>query len=61
MLGEEAQTHFADNVKEYPLAAGVEEDPLLVPIAQIQQPEVELTELNDLEGTLTLLQDAGAL
>ena len=61
MLGEEAQTHFAENVKEYPLAAGVKEDPLLVPIARIRQPEVELTELTDLEGTLTLLQDAGAL
>jgi iron(III) transport system substrate-binding protein len=61
MLGEDAQRHFAENVKEYPLIDGVEVDPLVTPLDQIRQPDVELAELTDLEGTLTLLQEAGAL
>jgi iron(III) transport system substrate-binding protein len=61
LLGTEAQTHFADNVKEYPLIDGVEADPLVTPLSQIEQPDVRLAELTDLEGTLALLQEAGAL
>ena len=61
MLGNEAQTHFADNVKEYPLIDAVEADPAVPPLDQIDQPDVDLTELTDLEGTLALLQEAGAL
>jgi iron(III) transport system substrate-binding protein len=61
VLSEEAQRHFADVVKEYPLAAGARPDPLLVPLDEIPQPNVDLAELTDLDGTLTLLQEAGAL
>ena len=61
MLSEEAQSHFAENVKEYPLIDIVEVDPLVTPLEQIRQPDVELAELEDLEGTLTLLEEAGAL
>ena len=61
MLSEQAQTHFAEVVKEYPLIESVEVDPLVTPLEQIEQPDVELAELEDLEGTLELLQEAGAL
>ena len=61
VLSEESQRHFADVVKEYPLIGGVEPDPLLVPLDQIPQPDIDLSELTDLEGTLNLLQEAGAL
>ena len=61
VLSEESQRHFADVVKEYPLIDGVEADPLLVPLDEIPQPDVDLSELSDLEGTLDLLQEAGAL
>jgi len=61
MLSEQAQSHFAENVKEYPLIDSVEVDPLVTPLEEIEQPNVELAELDDLEGTLTLLQEAGAL
>ncbi len=61
VLSEDSQRHFADVVKEYPLIDGIDVDPALVPLGQIPQPDVRLAELSDLEGTLTLLQEAGAL
>jgi len=61
MLSEQAQSAFAEDVKEYPLIDSVEVDPLIAPLEEIEQPDVELAELDDLEGTLTLLQEAGAL
>jgi iron(III) transport system substrate-binding protein len=61
LLSEEAQTYFADETKEYPLAAGVEPDPELPPLADIATPDIDLSDLSDLEGTLELLQDVGIL
>jgi iron(III) transport system substrate-binding protein len=61
MLGPEAQQYFADSSKEYPLAGGVEPDPSLVPLSEIEQPDVDLSNLDDLEGTLELMQETGAL
>ena len=39
----------------------MEADPRLVPLAAIQAPDIDLSELADLEGTLRLLQEAGVL
>lgn len=61
LLADEAQTFFSEETKEYPLIAGVDADPLVVPLADIEQPDVDLSNLDDLQGTLTLLQEAGAL
>ncbi|HEX6586815.1 MAG TPA: iron ABC transporter substrate-binding protein [Solirubrobacterales bacterium] len=60
-LNDESQRYFADVVKEYPLVDGIPADPEVTPLAQIQQPDVELGELDDLQGTLELLQRSGAL
>ena len=61
LLSEEAQRYFADETKEYPLVAGVEPDPNLPPLEQIGTPEIDLSDLSDLEGTLALLQEVGIL
>ena len=61
VLSDEQQRYFADEVKEYPLVAGVPADPEVTPLARIQQPDVQLGELDDLEATLDLLQRSGAL
>jgi iron(III) transport system substrate-binding protein len=61
LLSEEAQTYFAEETKEYPLAAGVEPDPELPPLGEIATPDIDLSDLSDLEGTLELLQDLGIL
>ena len=58
---EEAQEYFAEQTKEYPLAAGVATDPALVPLDEIGTPEIDLSDLADLEGTLELLQEVGIL
>ncbi|HUF54889.1 MAG TPA: iron ABC transporter substrate-binding protein [Dehalococcoidia bacterium] len=61
MLSTEGQQYFADETFEYPLIDGVETHPDLVPLAQIQPPDIDLSDLEDLEGTLDLMREAGVL
>ncbi len=61
LLEPEAQQFFTESSKEYPLAGKVETDPNLVPLAEIEQPDIELSDLDDLPGTLELLEETGAL
>lgn len=62
LLGTEAQQYFASETHEYPLiAADIEMPDHLVPLDQINTPDLDLSDLDDLEGTLQLLQDVGAL
>ena len=61
MLSKEAQEHFAKNVKEYPVAAGVEADRLVVPLSRIEPPRIDLSNLDDLRGTLKMIEESGAL
>lgn len=62
LLSTEAQQYFATQTNEYPLtSAEIEINPLLTPLSEIVTPEIELSNLSDLQGTLTMLQDVGAL
>ena len=61
MLSDEAQRYYADTNAEYPLVAGVEGAPGLRSIADLQPPDIDLSDLSDLEGTLRLLRDTGVL
>lgn len=61
MLSDSAQEYFADETKEYPLVAGVEADPTLVPLTEIDSPEIDLSDIDDLEATLEMIQRSGAL
>ena len=61
LLGEEAQQYFADETNEYPLIDGVEANPALPPLTEIESPDIDLSDLSDLEGTLELMQEAGVL
>jgi iron(III) transport system substrate-binding protein len=62
LLSNEAQQYFATQTNEYPLTGeGIEINPLLKPLAEIVTPQINLSDLNDLQGTLSLLQDVGAL
>jgi iron(III) transport system substrate-binding protein len=60
-LSEEAQQYFADETYEYPLVEGVETNEELPPLSDIQSPDVDLSNLDDLGGTLELLQETGVL
>ena len=62
LLSREAQEFFATETKEYPLAAGVQPEQELKPLKDIQQPEgLDLSDLDDLAGTVELIQESGAL
>jgi iron(III) transport system substrate-binding protein len=61
LLSQEAQQYFADETFEYPLIEGVEINDQLVPLSEIQSPNIDLSNLDDLQGTLELLQETGVL
>jgi iron(III) transport system substrate-binding protein len=61
LLSDDSQRYFSEETKEYPLVEGIEADPAVTPLSAIQQPDVELGQLEDLKGTLELLQRSGAL
>lgn len=61
LLSPQAQRFFAEETKEYPLIDGVQADPRVVPLSEIEQPQIDLSDLDDLQGTLTLLEESGAL
>jgi iron(III) transport system substrate-binding protein len=61
LLSPRAQRFFAAQTKEYPVVAGVEADPNVVPLSEIEQPRIDLSNLDDLKGTLTVIEESGAL
>ncbi|MBB6098132.1 iron(III) transport system substrate-binding protein [Deinobacterium chartae] len=61
LLSKPAQEFFARQTYEYPLAAGVRPAADLLPLAQIRTPDMDLSDLDDLKGTVALLQKTGVL
>jgi iron(III) transport system substrate-binding protein len=61
MLSDEAQTYFAESSKEYPLVSTVQAPKQLRPLADIPAPDIDLAKLGDLQGTLRLMRETGAL
>ncbi|MBA3533951.1 MAG: extracellular solute-binding protein [Ardenticatenales bacterium] len=61
LLSAEAQEYFSAETKEYPLAMGVSADDMLPTLEELETPDIDLNALNDLAGTLDLLQDTGVL
>lgn len=62
LLDNEAQTYFATKTMEYPLATGVPvASANLKSLDQVADPKVDLSNLNDLDATLQLLQSTGVL
>ena len=61
LLTEDSQRYFAEETFEYPLIDGIEADSKLVPLDDIDSPDIDLSDLADLAGTLALLQEVGIL
>ena len=61
LLSEPAQQYFTSDIKEYPVAAGVEPEGDLPPLESLDPPDVDLGSLSDLQGTIRLLRDVGVL
>lgn len=59
LLGTEAQTYFAQATFEYPLVEGVPPAEGLTEIDTLAGPDLDLSDLHDLKGTLELLADVG--
>ncbi len=61
LLGTTAQTFFAEKNFEFPLASGIAPLPSLPRLAEVQSPDIDLSDLSDLDQTLTMLREAGLL
>jgi iron(III) transport system substrate-binding protein len=62
LTGEPGQTYFAEETFEYPVAEGFEPREDLVPLDEIQAPDVDLSDLaQTIEPALRLLADVGLL
>jgi iron(III) transport system substrate-binding protein len=62
LLGNESQAFFTSSSKEYPLARNAKADPSLsVPIEQIPVSGTDLVDLKELQATIDLMKESGAL
>ncbi len=61
MLSPVAQQYFAGQTFEYPLVEGTRPQVGLIPLSEIEIPDIDLSQLADLEGTLRLLRETGVL
>lgn len=61
LLSDAAQEHFASANYEYPVTGHVEAHPLLPALEEIETPDMDLSHLEDLQGTLELMQKVGVI
>ncbi|SCL26407.1 iron(III) transport system substrate-binding protein [Micromonospora inyonensis] len=58
LLGTEAQTYFATQTFEYPLAAGVPAAPGLPELTALEAPKIDLNDLDTLDATVAMIKEA---
>jgi len=61
LLEDEAQRYFSEATFEFPLIEGIRSDPRLPDFGSIEAPDVDLSALADLQGTVQLLREVGAI
>jgi iron(III) transport system substrate-binding protein len=61
LLTPDAQRYFSAETYEYPLVTGVEPPAGATPLSQIRTPNIDLGNLADLQGTLSLLRQTAVL
>jgi iron(III) transport system substrate-binding protein len=61
LLSPVAQQYFASQTYEYPLVEGIQVQRGLTPLSELNSMDISLESLADLQGTLELLSQAGAL
>ena len=62
LLSNKSQAFFTSSSKEYPLAKGAKPDPSLsVPVNKIPVSDSSLVDLKEIQGTIELMQESGAL
>ncbi|MDY6054712.1 iron ABC transporter substrate-binding protein [Micrococcus sp.] len=61
LLSEKGQKYFAEETSEYPLVDGVDAPAGLPELSELQSPDVNLNDLDDLQSTVTVIQESGLL
>nr|WP_246220734.1 iron ABC transporter substrate-binding protein [Phytoactinopolyspora mesophila] len=61
LLSETGQTYFVEETWEFPLVTGMESPEGLPSLDSLTPPAIDLGQLEDLQGTLDLIQQAGIL
>ena len=61
LLSSVGQQYFTSKTFEYPVAENIKTSTALVPLSKFEQPNIDLSDLSDLKGTLKLIQEAGVL
>lgn len=61
LLESDAQAYFSQETFEFPLVSGVKPNAALPELAKVGSPQLDLSKLDDLRGTVKLLQDTGVL
>ncbi|MEE1622675.1 extracellular solute-binding protein [Zafaria sp. Z1313] len=59
LLSEEGQTYFAEETSEYPMLESVPGPAGIPALTELQVPDVDLNDLEDLETTIALITEAG--
>ena len=61
LLSTEGQQYFADTTFEYPVVEGIAVNERLTPLSEIQAPDIDLSNLSDLQGSIDMIEASGAL
>ena len=61
LLSDSAQEYFAGKTYEYPLVGTVEPSVELPSLAEIEAPDIDLSDLDDLQVSLEMIEESGAL
>ena len=59
LVSEAGQTYFVDQTFEYPLVEGIAAPAGLPALADLQGPDIDLSDLSDLETTVSMIDEAG--
>jgi iron(III) transport system substrate-binding protein len=61
LLDDQAQAYFADTTFEYPLKSGIDLHSGLPSLDSLEIPAINLSAIADLEGTLAIMRESGAI
>ena len=61
LLSREGQEFFVESSKEYPVVDGIEGPTEVPPLDELPSPEFDLADLADLQGTVEMMRETGAL
>ena len=61
LLSQEGQTYFVEQTYEYPLVEGIDAPAGLPSLEELDAPDIDLNDLDDLQRTIEMITEAGLL